>query len=329
MSEKVKEILEYHSESHNIDFKMEQYSLGNDYKKHEFLKDISAMANHPDNADKYIIIGVKEKDGVPYTFHNISNLIDQANYQQYINTYIEPQIHFEYRPIEFKGYQLAYFRIFDNKDKPYLFKKEVQVVGDYDKNRIVDREGDGFIRVGTRTDKMVRSDFEKIYKDRYSKKDRKSDLIILPTLIGFEDFPSSDEITVKILDINIENTSNTSIGFDIEMKVLKSNYYKIIANTEFERIKNEQSSNYSFGGNVVLPNFHVDYEEEEEYFIYRRTKLRNMKTAVSIAQNVPEKEVFGKEIIVIFKEPCRVGIEVILRSDDFTSGALRQKFEVE
>jgi len=131
------------------------------------------------------------------------------------------------------------------------------------------------------------------------------------------------------LDINIENKSNTSIDFDIEIKVFKSNYYKIIANTEFERIRKEQSSNYLYGGNVILPNFHVDYEEDEEYFIFRRTKLRNMKTAVSLSQNEPEKEVFGKEILIIFNEPCKVSIEVTIRSDDFTDGALLQKFEVD
>ena len=175
---------------------------------------------------------------------------------------------------------------------------------------------------------MVRSDFERIYKNRYSKKDRKSDLIITPTLIDLIDFPAKDAIGVKILDLNIENESTASIDFDIEIKVFKSNYYKIITNTEFERIMNEQSSNRSIITNVVLPNFHVENEEKDEYFIFRRTKLRNMKTAVSIAQLYTEKEVYGKEILIIFNESCKVSFEVTIRSDDFTEGALNQRFEV-
>lgn len=61
MSDKIKELIEYHSESHLLDFKREQYLLGKNPKKYELLKDISAMANHPSNDDKYIIIGVVEK----------------------------------------------------------------------------------------------------------------------------------------------------------------------------------------------------------------------------------------------------------------------------
>ena len=41
------DILKYYSESFNIDFKQTEYPLGKEFKKNEFLKDFSAMANHP------------------------------------------------------------------------------------------------------------------------------------------------------------------------------------------------------------------------------------------------------------------------------------------
>lgn len=334
MSDKVLEILEYGSEGYLVDFKQEQYLLGKNHKKHEFLKDITAFANHPKGEDKFIIIGVVEKNGMADSFINISNLTDQAKYQQYLNDNIEPHINFEYRPIKYKEFNLAYFRIFDNKERPYLFKKNIEVIKKENQDKKnkettnLYRIGDGYVKTGTGTRKMVRSDFERIYKNRYSETDRKTDLMISPNLIDLEDFPLDNEISVKFLDLNIENTSNASIDFDIEMKVFKSNFYKIITNTEFEQIKKEQSSTYSFGGNVVLPNFHVDYEEEEKCFIFKRAKLRNMKTAISIAQLYTEKEVFGKEILIIFNESCNVAVEVTIRSDDFNEGALIQRFDV-
>lgn len=327
MSEKVREILEYGSESQSIDFKMEQYPLGNDYKKHEFLKDVSAMANHPDNGDKYIVIGVEEKDGVPFAFHNIHDLIDQANYQQYLNTYIEPQIHFEYRPFEFNGYKLAYFRIFDNKERPYLVKKELR--NGKDGKKFEFREGDGFIRSGTSSRKIVRADFDKIYKDKHLQKDRKSDFKITPTLGYFDLYPSTD-ILIKKLDLTIENLSNQSIDFDIEMKVYKNECCRFLSHYDFQKIKdkNNKSSMFSIAPGI-LPNFRVSIKEKEAYFMISRTMFQRTKTTMTIAQNETIYDVFENELLVIASESCSINIEVTVRSDDFTEGSLNQKFEVE
>lgn len=326
MSDKVVEILDYGSEGYLVDFKQEEYQLGKYPKKHEFLKDISAMANHPKDEDKYIIIGAVEKNGIADSFMDIPDLTDQAKYQQYLNSNIEPQINFEYRPFKYKDYQLAYFRIFDNNERPYLFKEKVQIVGEEDNSKIVYREGDGLIRSGSEIKKMIRSDFERIYKNKLQQKDRKSDLKITPVLADFEDFPSDEEITVKTLDLNIENISNKSIDFDIELKVNRVEGYAISTKTEFEELMNKQTSGYPFRVNAILQNFHIEKEEKEEYFVFRRTKLRNMKTAVSIAQKEPEIEIFGKEILIIVTKPSKFGIEVTIRSDDFTKGALIRNF---
>lgn len=55
MSGKVREIISYGCENHSVDFKSIPYPTEKHVKKHELLKDISAMANHPSNEDKYII----------------------------------------------------------------------------------------------------------------------------------------------------------------------------------------------------------------------------------------------------------------------------------
>lgn len=327
MSESILEILEYGSEGYLVDFKQEQYPLGKYPKKHEFLKDISAMANHPKDEDKYIIIGAIEKNGMAESFKDVSELTDQAKYQQYLDSYIEPSINFEYKPILFKEKQLAYFRIFDNEKRPYLFKKKVQIPKEKDKSQIVYNEGDGFIRAGTGTRRMVRSDFERVYKKRFLQKDRKNDLKIHPTLNYFEEFPFDDEITVMVLDLDIENTSNKSIDFDIELKIQKKENYAVTTSTEFQRKMNEQSSPFGMI-NPVLGNLHVESEEDELDFVFRRTKLRNMRTAVNIPQVKTDKDIFDKEILLIFNNKCKVAFEVIIRSDDFTGGAVIQNFEI-
>ena len=55
MENELNELIEYYSEGPNLDFKLEEYKLGNHNKKNELLKDVLAMLNHPSNEPKYII----------------------------------------------------------------------------------------------------------------------------------------------------------------------------------------------------------------------------------------------------------------------------------
>lgn len=73
---KIIEIIKYGSESSTIDFKKVGYPTVKHAKKHEIIKDIIAMANHPSNEDKFIIIGVKDQD-----LFNIEEQVDDAQYQ--------------------------------------------------------------------------------------------------------------------------------------------------------------------------------------------------------------------------------------------------------
>ena len=125
MEDLLGKILMYDSESPSLDFKEIQYSLENNPKKNELLKDISAMANYPGDQDKFIIIGVIESNGVAEKFRDVGQLIDEAKYQQFVLSNIEPKINFEYKKFLYQNHQLAYFRIFNNVDRPYLFKKDV------------------------------------------------------------------------------------------------------------------------------------------------------------------------------------------------------------
>ncbi len=79
---KIVDIIKYDSEGHALDFKKEQYPIGKHQKKHEILKDFIALLNHPSDEEKYIVCGIKEKNGVADEFFDIGDLIDEAKYQQ-------------------------------------------------------------------------------------------------------------------------------------------------------------------------------------------------------------------------------------------------------
>lgn len=323
MNEDLEQIIKYDSEGSNLDYKKEEYSLGKNVKKNEILKDISAFANHHSDIDKYIIIGIKEENGIAGQFFEIENLTDEATYQQFLNENIEPKINFEYKSATFEQKQIAYFRIFGNKNRPYLFKKNLQ-------NPITKKPeykiGDGFIKVGSSSRKLDRSDFENIYKKRFSEKDRKNDLKI-ETYFAVTDNEKIAKWDIKYIDLKIINESNKSIDFDIEMKVFKNDYYELISEDELEKEinkKNRKKSN-GFGGNFELiqpqlMNFNINFQEKEDYFLISRNGKFN-KTAISLAQNSSENDIFCKHLFILTKDADEIKAELTIRSDDFTEGS--------
>ena len=324
MNQDLEQIIKYDSEGSNLDYKKEEYSLGKNVKKNEILKDISAFANHHSDTDKYIIIGVKEENGMANQFFEIENLTDEATYQQFLNDNIEPKINFEYKSATFEHKQIAYFRIFGNKKRPYLFKKNLQ-------NPITNKPeykiGDGFIKFGSSSRKLERSDFENIYKKRFSEKDRKCDLEI-ETYFGTTD---NDEIVgfeINYIDIKISNKSNKSIEFDIEMKVFKSDNYALIPENELlKELKNQRkkkSNGLEINFEMIHPqlmNQNIQFRENDSYVIIERNSLAK-KTAINLAQNSSEMDVFCQHLFVLGDKFDEVNAELTIRSDDFTEGSL-------
>lgn len=333
MTIKISEILDYHSESSTVDFKMEQYQIGKNPKKYELLKDISAMSNFPGKEDKFIIIGVVEKNGRPSEFHNIQSLIDQSKYQQFIDSNIEPSINFEYNSLNYKGYSLAYFRIFNNNNRPYLFKKDI--INSAVNDKVEFREGDGFIRVGTSTKKMTRSDFDKIYEQKYLRPDRKNDLLITPYYGKPVEEDLSRSNILKYLDISLENTSNKSIELDIEIKIFKGEGYKLFYESDLIKELRKRKPKQRTALGYVMPeidlplyDFHVEYQDFTDYVLVTRIKFRNQTTDIRLPQRSIEKDVFYKKIIVLQEKTVPIKAEIIIRSDDFSDGIFTQTVEL-
>jgi len=179
MKQKIIEIIEYENESHKVDFKKVEYSLGRDYKKNEILKDFLAFVNHISDDDKYIIIGIKELEDKYKEINEIESPTDEAKYRQFVNEYIEPLINFEYNNLTYKNKTICYFRFFNNVDRPYLIKKDCKNPID---GKTDFKYGDGFVRIGTSTKKIGRKEIDDINKSKEKYFDRKNEIIIQPVM---------------------------------------------------------------------------------------------------------------------------------------------------
>ncbi|WP_047414168.1 helix-turn-helix domain-containing protein [Cellulophaga sp. Hel_I_12] len=319
MNQEVINILLYNSESPTLDFKKEDYRLGKHLKKNDILKDLMALANHPSNEDKYIFVGVKESNGMASEFFNINDPLDDANYQEFIKENIEPELQFEYRNFEYNGKLIGYLKIFDNSARPYLFKKDVKKPGT---NEIEYRRGDGFIRVGSSTNKITRKDLEIIYDNRFKSKDRKNDLKITP-IVGIPDDSELYELGFRYLDIEILNTSNKSIEFEIDLEVFRSNDHVLITEKEVRQIQreNHQNSHSIFGTSGPIISF------SDPFFSSKDTGasiiLSDMRASqYRLAQKGSLKDVFNQNLLLGVKRMNPVQGKITIRSDDFTTGLL-------
>ena len=86
------------NEGSSLDFKRSQYKFlnANEEEKSELLKDILAFANAFRRADAYILIGVQEKENGKAEIVGITENIDDAQLQQFINTKTQRPTEFSY-----------------------------------------------------------------------------------------------------------------------------------------------------------------------------------------------------------------------------------------
>jgi hypothetical protein len=333
MSQTVENIIKNDCESQVLDFKLEPYQLGNLKKKHELLKDFCAFVNNPSNHDKYIFVGVQEKNGMAIGFKSVQNEFDEAAYQQYLYQNLEPTISFEYKSFRYQNYNLSYFRIFDNTQRPYLFKRNI--INPVNQN-VIFRIGDGLIRRGTSTEKITRDDLEKIYATRYQNVDRKSDLDIISYIEKSNEDIISD-FNLNFFDVKIENRSSKSIGFDIELKIRKTEGLIVLtsydAKIELRRLQQEANSviTRSGLGSIYYPElnpFNISIDNIEDHFIATLMLLRDKTNSVILNQKSKDESIFNKEIILITTAPVTVSGEIVLRSDSFTEGPLIKEFSL-
>lgn len=144
----ISDLIEFENENSNLDFKAVQYRK----EMYEgFLKDIMSMANSISKDDKFIIIGVKHHpNGCRDLIGIQEKFIDEATYQQLVDSNIEPTIDFKYFSFENDEKIFGIFQIIECSNPPYMMKKN------YGNLKL----GDAFIRKGSFQNRLSRKDID-------------------------------------------------------------------------------------------------------------------------------------------------------------------------
>lgn len=144
-------------ENECVDFKQEYYLKE---KRADLIKDICAFANCESMEDKFIIFGVKNQTceicGILESLEDISaiNQLLEENVEPFINIYVDG--------FNNKGKVIGYIKIYNNNNRPYVIKRE------YGNGRVL-KKGDIYIRKGATGFRALRSDLDRMYKNKYRK----------------------------------------------------------------------------------------------------------------------------------------------------------------
>lgn len=221
-NDEIVDLIENANECEYLDFKLEEYQS---YNYHELIKDIMAFANAHTKQSKYIIVGLKKKDGQTI-FNSLSSITDDSNYQVVINEYIEPSLTFKYIPFDYQDNQLGVFVIDSSNYENRLF----QIKKDYKRGKdVLFKKGESRIRKGSSTSTLNPHDFKKIY----TFDERKSNLIIQAY--------KNDEIISDLSAYNFDDLFSNIVNNKKRMIEKLINKIESIAIVKVEDMKNNES----------------------------------------------------------------------------------------
>src|SRR4051794_7004569 len=118
------ESLLYEEEGPTLDFKRQQYPFegASDSDKAELLKDVLAFANAWRRADAFIYIGAAEVKGGRSQILGLTEHIDDAKLQQFVNSKTSRPVEFSYVPLEVDGKKVALIHVPVQQRPTYLLK---------------------------------------------------------------------------------------------------------------------------------------------------------------------------------------------------------------
>lgn len=198
----------FRGESESLDFKRDQYRFQNstDHEKSELLKDILAMANSWRDETAYIIIGVLEEDDGNKVVE-ISEHLDEAALQQFVNEKTNKDIKFTYDKLTLQGKKIGAIKI-PIQERPFYLKKDY---GKLHKEAV-------YIRRGSSTKKALPEEIMKMGETYSSLKE--------------------SEILVEF----VNNKSRATIGKEIN---LNGEYFAIEGNSEIPNYNPPNTSRYN------------------------------------------------------------------------------------
>lgn len=255
----ISDLIEFENENSILDFKAIQYKRE---MYESFLKDIMSLANSISKDDRFIITGVKHMtNGSRNLLGILETFIDDATYQQLVDSNIEPHINFSYFPYNYDGKIFGVFHIKDCDNPPYMMKK------DYGNLKI----GDSYIRKGSSQKRLTRKDIDNHYLI-LKKNDISKDIQI----------SLSDQEIIN--EIKIERSET-----DLPSKINKKRIEEIIKQKErelrddpypFYRLFQPPSSNLygtSYENRDLatlrtnLENIEKTYEEKDQYYLNEKS----------------------------------------------------------
>jgi hypothetical protein len=226
--------IRYEGESTTLDFKKSYYAP---QRRADLISDVMAMANADTRDDRFIVFGVKQSSDGTKTFHSLESFPDSAEIEQLLLQNIEPTIPVEFAPFEYEGHALAYLRIHDCIDKPYLMRKDFAPL----------TQGTGRIRKGTTTLPLLRTDIDRIYEVKAQSQDLRQFLSI-----QWDCDPPSKEITVR-------RSKNDHLPSKIEAAKIQSHIDRLL------RIESDKKPpKYGSTANLALQGMMSDWNAQNE-----------------------------------------------------------------
>lgn len=255
--------IENEDESVTLDFKREVYRKD---KKAEFLKDVAALANGLSNdLYRYIVIGVKEKNGLKEYFDvKRDDIGDVASYQQLIDQNIEPNIPINIKYVKIEENNLAIFEIGPCNNPPFVFKKDYENI----------KQGVIYIRNGTSTRYAKRQELDLMYQNRH--KIQRKDV-----LVGFnEEIVSSIKLPALSND-EINNIPSKIKRKEIENELEKRKLSFYDNDTPLKRLDislmlEEKPLSYKEDSESeqMLINVKKDYRSHDNYYLFEQVGKR-------------------------------------------------------
>jgi len=295
------EQLLHEEESTSLDFKSEAYKFSgaNEFQKSELLKDILAFANAWRRSTAYILLGVKEVKGGRSIPVGITDELDDAQLQEFINKKTQRPLTFAYKTYTVDNLKIGVIEIPTQQRPLYITK-------DYGKLRrnIVP------IRIGSSTSEASPDDVIKMAQAERKKHIELPNLEVLladienETLLGHE-----VTITPTILDMSrydeIADFKDPEPEFDNPLGILvpayisnplrevaRENYYRELAFFEY---MHEKARYISFAitnpSNVSVSDVTVNItinKNEDKFSIFTPSKLPERPNSHdSIIYNTP------------------------------------------
>ncbi|AMC36617.1 AlbA family DNA-binding domain-containing protein [Janthinobacterium sp. B9-8] len=207
MSDEILNKLRYRSESDDLDFKQAQYHFigGNDTTKSEVLKDILAMANAWREGTGYIVLGFKDQRPHPAEVTGITEQIDDAQLQQFVNSKVKPKLTFRYEEHLYEGKTVGLISVPKQKRPFYIGNAYGKL-----KSNVV------YVRRGSSTDEAEPTEVIAMASDDASHVEIKVDLLVqTPDNADLPDMFAHDYLHLTELFPDYEKPRTRSSSFDI------------------------------------------------------------------------------------------------------------------